>query len=59
MDGKGCRDEQKSAVGPAAYETVRIEKTRKVCPMREDYAHTQASKPVVVMCWKERLCAVR
>ncbi len=43
----GRRDE---AEGPAVYETVRVEKTKNVCPMCEDYARHQASKPVVVMC---------
>ncbi len=31
------------------YETVRIEKTSNVCPMCEDYATKQASKPVAIM----------
>ncbi len=31
------------------YETVEIEKTANVCPMCENYAKSQASKPVVVM----------
>jgi uncharacterized metal-binding protein len=31
------------------YETVRIEKTSNVCPMCEDYANKQASKPVAIM----------
>jgi uncharacterized metal-binding protein len=31
------------------YETVRIEKTSNVCPMCEDYAKKQASKPVAIM----------
>jgi uncharacterized metal-binding protein len=31
------------------YETVNIQKTPKVCPLCENYAHRQASKPVVVM----------
>ncbi len=31
------------------YETVNIEKTKKVCPLCENYAQQQASKPVVVM----------
>jgi uncharacterized metal-binding protein len=31
------------------YETVRIEKTKNVCPMCEDYARKQASKPVAIM----------
>jgi uncharacterized metal-binding protein len=32
------------------YETVKIEKTDKVCLLCEDYAKRQASKAVVVMC---------
>ena len=39
--------------GPAVnppYEVIHLEKTRNVCPMREDYAARQASKPVAVMC---------
>jgi len=31
------------------YETIRIEKTSNVCPMCEDYAKKQASKPVAIM----------
>ncbi len=31
------------------FETVQIEKTDKVCPLCEDYARRQATKPVVVM----------
>lgn len=31
------------------YETVCVEKTRNVCPLCEDYAENQASKPVAVM----------
>lgn len=31
------------------YETVNIPKTTKVCPLCENYAQRQASKPVVVM----------
>ena len=31
------------------YETVNIEKTTKVCPLCENYAKKQTSKPVVVM----------
>jgi uncharacterized metal-binding protein len=38
-------EEQKSN----AYETVRIKKTSNVCPMCEDYAKKQASKPVAVI----------
>lgn len=43
-------DKKEAAGGAADYETVRIEKTRNVCPMCEDYARAQASKSVVVMC---------
>ncbi len=31
------------------YESVRIEKTNNLCPMCEDYAKKQASKPVAIM----------
>jgi uncharacterized metal-binding protein len=48
-DDRYC-GKQEGAGGPADYETVRIEKTRNVCPMCEDYARAQASRPVVVMC---------
>ncbi len=50
MDGKTSCGNKELAGGPAKYETVSIEKTRNVCPMCEDYARAQASKPVVVMC---------
>jgi uncharacterized metal-binding protein len=33
----------------AGYETIAIEKTERICPLCEDYAASQASKPVVVM----------
>lgn len=36
-------------MNPVEYETVQVEKTKKVCPLCEDYARRQASKPVVVM----------
>ncbi len=35
--------------GDANYETVHLEKARHVCPMCEDYAKQQASKPVAVL----------
>ena len=38
--------EQKSS----DYEIVQMEKTKNVCPMCEDYAKQQASKPIAVMC---------
>jgi uncharacterized metal-binding protein len=50
MNDVGCCGKQEGAGGPADYETVKIEKTRNVCPMCEDYAMAQAAKPVVVMC---------
>jgi len=31
------------------YETVQIEKTRNMCPMCENYAENQATKPIAVM----------
>ncbi len=34
---------------PVEYETVKIEKTERVCPLCEKYSAKQASKPVVVM----------
>jgi uncharacterized metal-binding protein len=45
-DGRGG---QQTAEESPAYETVRIERSQKVCPMCEDYERYQASKPVVVM----------
>ena len=50
MSDDRCCGKQEGAGGPADYEIVRLEKTRNVCPMCEDYARGQASKPVVVMC---------
>ena len=50
MNDERCCGKQEGVAGPADYETVRIEKTRNICPMCEDYAKAQASKPVVVMC---------
>src|SRR5512136_3349268 len=50
MNDDRCSGKQEGAGEPADYETVRMEKTRNVCPMCEDYARGQASKPVVVMC---------
>jgi uncharacterized metal-binding protein len=32
------------------YEAAHIERTRRVCPMCEDYAARQAGKPVAVLC---------
>ncbi|MDD5465038.1 MAG: putative zinc-binding protein [Candidatus Omnitrophica bacterium] len=36
--------------GASEYETVKIAKTDNVCPMCEDYAKKQASKPIAVIC---------
>jgi len=40
-------DNEKAGSG---YEIVRLEKAKQVCPMCEDYAERQKSKPVAVMC---------
>ncbi len=45
---KSCGTEKKEQES-GDHETVRIEKTRNVCPMCEDYAKKQASKPVAVI----------
>jgi hypothetical protein len=48
---KTCDAEGKAGeVAEPGYEIVRVEKTRNVCPMCEDYAKRQGSKPVAVMC---------
>ena len=49
-DGRTCCGGQQAAEESPTYETVRIERTQNTCPMCEDYARHQASKPVVVMC---------
>ena len=49
MANETCCGEQQAVNTEASYETVRIEKVQNVCPMCEDYARHQASKPVVVM----------
>ncbi|VVB59275.1 DGC domain protein [uncultured archaeon] len=41
-----CKSEE---IG-TAYETIKIEKTNNVCPMCENYAKKQASKPIAIMC---------
>ena len=43
-----CKTEPEEQKGKD-YEAVRIEKTSNVCPLCEDYAKNQASKPVVIM----------
>jgi uncharacterized metal-binding protein len=45
---KTCRGEQQTTEG-SAYETIKIESVKDVCPMCEDYATRNASKSVVVM----------
>ncbi len=42
----GIKDEEEKGKD---YETIRIEKTNNVCPMCEDYANKQASKPIAIM----------
>ena len=46
---KECRTEKDNRQGNEC-ETVKIEKTQKICPMCEDYAQQHASKPVAIMC---------
>ncbi len=43
---KSCGSEVQKSEG---YETIRLEKTTKVCPLCEDYAKKHASKPVAVI----------
>lgn len=50
MEQKECCGTKSLDEGSREYETIRIEKTKNVCPMCEDYAKKQASKPVAVMC---------
>ncbi len=47
-EDKSCGTEEAAAKG-SEYEVVRLEKTANVCPMCEDYAKTQASKPVAIL----------
>jgi uncharacterized metal-binding protein len=49
MNNQGLCGAEGTTGGPVSYETVRIEKTKNVCPMCEDYSRAQAAKPVVVM----------
>ena len=46
---RGCGTQSNSS-HTSEYETVNIMKTKNVCPMCEDYAKAEASKPVVIMC---------
>ncbi len=50
MNDKDRCGKPESVEGTATYEMVSIEKTKNVCPMCEDYARAQATKPIVVMC---------
>jgi len=49
MNNEGLCGVEQKADGPVSCETVRIEKTKNVCPMCEDYSRASAAKPVVVM----------
>lgn len=49
MNNEGLCGVEERTDGPASYETVRIEKTKNVCPMCEDYSRANATKPLVVM----------
>jgi uncharacterized metal-binding protein len=50
MAEQGCCGAPGDGARSGEYETVNIVKTRNVCPMCEDYAKREASKPVVIMC---------
>lgn len=50
MDGSRCCGTGSKQNDDAAYEVVRLEKTKNVCPMCEDYAKQQEKKPVAVIC---------
>jgi uncharacterized metal-binding protein len=52
IEQKGCCGIQESESGCCSgeYETMNIMKTKNVCPMCEDYARKEASKPVIIMC---------
>ncbi len=45
---KGCGTEKKEQT-VEGYETIRLERTTNVCPMCENYAKEQASKPCAVI----------
>ncbi len=49
MDTKNGGAAPEPAVTPTS-EVIHLEKTRNVCPICENYAKRQASKPVAVMC---------
>ena len=48
IGSKNCGTEGEEQKG-GDYEVVHLEKTGNVCPMCEDYAKNQASKPVAIM----------
>lgn len=47
-ENKACGREGNGPVGNE-YEIVKIRKTDNICPMCEDYAKQQASKPIAIM----------
>jgi uncharacterized metal-binding protein len=49
MNNEGLCGVEEKTDGPLSYETVRIEKTKNICPMCEDYSRANATKPLVVM----------
>ncbi len=49
MAEQKCRGTEEEEQKSGGYETVRIEETSNVCPMCENYAKKQASKPVAVI----------
>lgn len=46
--GSSC-DTADGDIGKAEYETIKLEKTKNICPMCEDYAIEQKEKPIVIM----------
>lgn len=44
------------SLNDAAYEVVRLQKTTNVCPMCEDYAKRQETKPIAVICCEGAAC---
>lgn len=50
MEESKCCGATRSDVKNPGSETITIEKTGNVCPMCENYAKEQASKPIAIMC---------
>ena len=50
MKTNDCCGTEAMPVGGADYELMRLQKTKNVCPMCEEYAGRQKEKPVAVIC---------